>query len=1148
MNVKAKIQTADELAELVADFLQRPACELPRDTSLFECGLDSIQVMRIAGKLRSAGFDLTYGEMLRRPSLDAWWQSIKKSPSIVRPSVDKADVAFIDSSTFPLTPLQEAYLIGRHPSQAYGGVACHGYIELDGEGLEPERLRSSVILLLARHPMLRASFQENHTQTIGPVLESWTLRVHDLRQFSHADVRAALRQIRENLSHRLLEIEKGQVFDFQLSLLPAGRTRIHFNIDLLAADVRSVGIILRDLASIYEGERDYSTSPLNGFIEYCQAHSRPSAAKDRAAAYWNNQLAKLPGPPGLPIISNREEKKPRFVRHEFRVSKNDVEKIKIVCQRNSVTLASTLLSIFAEVLYFWSESPHFFINVPIFSRPVEYPGIDDVVGDFTNIVLVDVNISEAQPFESLNKTILSTLHDRIAHSDYPGVDVLRDLARQDPARNPLGAPQAPVVFACNLEIPFVDERCQRTLGKLGWMISQTPQVWLDHQVNILNDGGLLLNWDVLEGVFPGNVIDDMFALYEDIVRRIGDADWNEPLSLTLPQYQQNVRTAANATAGQLPIRALHELFFLTATNSPSNLAIATPNSRITYSELASLVKVHADQLLQNGVSPGDRVLVWLPKGIDQISYILAVLAIGGVFVPISAHTPADRVERIYRDCDARLLITSPGNALPNCRTLFPNADQLTIDSDISDAGRPWHRKTDPGSLAYIIYTSGSTGTPKGVMISHIAASNTILDLNARLAVSGTDRIFGISEIGFDLSVYDIFGAFSAGASLLLPDERSKREPREWAELIVAHHVTIWNSVPALMEMLLASFELDQKNPPTTLRAVLLSGDWIGLDLPPRLKSVAPSARLIALGGATEASIWSNWFEVETVEAHWTSIPYGRPLRNQTYRVLDSHLSDRPDWVPGDLYIGGLGLAQGYWGDANKTKAAFIRHSDGDALYRTGDVARYWPDGNIEFLGRKDAQVKIGGHRIELGEIEAILAGYQGIRHAFVAVDETPLGAKKLSAYIFEDRAKVGSIIRYPTRDDLDRYLSAQLPDYMLPDEYFIVDSVPLTGNGKLDRKKLDRSRPILSGNVPQKAFLNGAGQAIAQIWEEILQKEEIHPSENFFQVGGDSLLAVRMTARISAHVGRDVPVSQVFSHPKLGDYIDSVTPPDMRQE
>ncbi len=440
---------------------------------------------------------------------------------------------------------------------------------------------------------------------------------------------------------------------------------------------------------------------------------------------------------------------------------------------------------------------------------------------------------------------------------------------------------------------------------------------------------------------------------------------------------------------------------------------------------------------------------------------------------------------------------------------------------------------DPQDLAYVIFTSGSTGLPKGVMIDHRGAVNTVLDVNRRFDVGPRDRVLALSALSFDLSVYDIFGLLAAGGAIVVPEHDRRLDPAHWLELVNTCQVTMWNSVPALMELLVDNAAATGSTLPH-LRVVLMSGDWIPVTLPDRIREVAPQASITSLGGATEASIWSICYPIERVDPEWTSIPYGKPMTNQAFHVLNHALEPCPVWVTGELYIGGVGLALGYWRDEEKTRAAFIVHPQtGERLYRTGDLGRLLPDGNIEFLGRDDFQVKIQGHRIELGEIEAALVEHPAVKEAVVAAIGANREDKHLAAYYV---VHAGNIV---DSFDLRRFLADRLPEYMVPHIYHELAELPLTANGKVDRGSLPQlsSAPI---REPQ-AFTpprHERDEQLAAIWQNVLGRDAVGIHDNFFEVGGDSMLAIRLLTAIRTELGADVHLRHIFETPRIADLAD----------
>ncbi|MFD2404647.1 amino acid adenylation domain-containing protein [Azorhizophilus paspali] len=464
---------------------------------------------------------------------------------------------------------------------------------------------------------------------------------------------------------------------------------------------------------------------------------------------------------------------------------------------------------------------------------------------------------------------------------------------------------------------------------------------------------------------------------------------------------------------------LHEGFWQQARTQPNAVALLHDERRLTYAELALQARCCAGALVAQGVQPGDRVAISMSKGIGQVVAVLGILYAGAVYVPVSPDQPLERKRAICQGAGSKLVLVCRDAGLNDT---VEDVTSLPWQEAIEHVPLAEPVPVDAREPAYIIYTSGSTGMPKGVIISHRGALNTCVELNRRYAVSINDRVLALSALHFDLSVYDIFGLLSAGGALVLVDECQRRNPACWCKVIEQHGVTIWNTVPALLDMLLTYSEGFELQAPTRLRTVMLSGDWIGLDLPGRYRAFRPDGQFVAMGGATEASIWSNVFDVESVPPQWHSIPYGYPLARQKYRVADAQGRDCPDWVPGELWIGGEGVALGYFNDPERTAQQFVTWN-GERWYRTGDMGRYWPDGRLEFLGRRDKQVKVSGYRIELGEIEAALLRVEGVKSAVALA----VGAREKSLVSFVVPQGTALFSALPSDPSLPAEYTALLP-------------------------------------------------------------------------------------------------------------------------
>lgn len=1004
-------QTATPVASLSYEEMKRQIqAVLPApvaftdDQNLIELGLDSLQMMRMVNKWRKEGAKVTFAELISSPTLRDWQAFLQKNS----PSLPGADVSLglvETNQPFPLTDVQYAYWIGRQDDQPLGGIGCHAYVELDGVDVEPERLQAAWGKLLGHHPMLRARFLADGQQEVmsAPIVSEIT--VHDLRALPESELAGELTRIRNQLSHRRLAVEEGEVAGLALSLLPEGRTRIHFDLDLLVADVQSLHIVLRDLAAAYARDVLPAAPTDWSFAHYLRREAQQREQdRQQAASYWQERLSELPGAPGLPLAKKPEMvKSPVFTRRTHFVKAEDWALLQKRSAAERVTPAMVLLTAYVEVLDRWSTHSQFLINIPLFDRQTGETGIEDVIADFTNLLLLACDMREPLTFLARVRSVQAQFHQDVAHAAYSGVQLQRDLARVHQGERDF----APVVFACNLGTPLINEECRETLGQLTYMISQTPQVWLDFQSYEM-DGGLLLAWDSVDQLFPDGMIDQMFHAFCELMDSLvaEGNDWQAAVDLLPAQAQQ--RNAQTGEFTQVQPQCLHHAFFAYAAQNPRETALidSSAGKTFSYGELAQNALQVAAYLREQGLEAGEPVAVSLPRGVAQIAAVLGVVANGGCYVPIGIGQPAARRERIHQKAGIRYVLT---NAELAQKLEWPEeAVVLTMEAagNALPLAEPVNVSID--SLAYIIFTSGSTGEPKGVEISHAGAWNTMVDLNGRYGIGPADRILAVSSLDFDLSVYDVFGLLSVGGSVVLLSEEMRRDVAHWVSLVDQYQITLWNSVPVLLDMLLIAAESGQYSD-LPLRLTMLSGDWIGLDLPQRLSQLAPNSQLVAMGGATEASIWSNFFDVSLpLPAHWTSIPYGRPLTNQAYRVVDSHGRDCPDWVAGELWIGGAGVAVGYRGDPVLTAERFVTWN-GSRWYRTGDLGRYWPDGTIEFLGRKDFQVKIRGHRIELGEIESAMKQHPGIRDAVVTAVGDPRENRQLVGYVVPDQEKESAL-------------------------------------------------------------------------------------------------------------------------------------------
>ncbi|MBO0678247.1 amino acid adenylation domain-containing protein [Mycolicibacterium sp. S2-37] len=1081
----------------VAELLGIDASELDPDADLIASGLDSIRMMSLSGRWRKQGIDVGFAAMAANPTVAYWTQLVgEHAPAPAGGSDAPAPDTGDPDAPFPLAPIQHALWVGRNELTELGGVAAHLYVEFDGFGVDPDRLGAAAAQLAARHPMLRVEILGDGLQRIGD--RPLPVKVTDLRDLDSAAAEERLEEIRQTKSHQLLE---GEVLELALTLLPDGRTRLHVDLDMQAADAVSYRNFMADLAAFYRGAQlpglDYS------YREYRSAFTAtPPAAADADRAWWTERIPSLPEPPALPLVPRAEQRNPhRGTRRWQFLDAQTRDGLYAAARKRGITPAMAFAASYAGTLARWSTSRHFLLNLPMFGREPYHPDVDKLVGDFTSSVMLDVDFTHAHTPAQRARVVQDALHTSASHATYSGLSVLRDLSRHH------GTPTlAPFVFTSALGLGdlFAGDVTDQ-FGTPVWHISQGPQVLLDAQVTPFA-GGLLVNWDVREEAFRPGVIDAMFAYQLAELDRLAtdDAAWDAQDPSAVPEAQLAVRRALDSTAERSG-EALHDGFFRSAATTPDAPAVISSSGNLSYAELREQVLSVAGALTVAGIKPGDTVAVLGPKCAEQVIALLAVHAAGGVYVPLGADQPADRAVSILRSAEARMALVCGDGEIPESLCALTIKEALRVGARVQDVTPA---AISPDQVAYVLFTSGSTGEPKGVEVTHEAAMNTVEFINDHFAIGPADRCLALSTLEGDLSVLDVFGMLRAGGSLVVVDEAQRRDPDSWARMINDHRVSVLHFMPGWLEMLL---EVGDALP--SVRVVPTGGDWVRTEMVRALRSAAPNVRFAGLGGATETATHNTICEPTDLPPEWSAVPFGRPLPNNACRVVAADGSDCPDWVPGELWVSG-GIARGYRGRPDLTAERFVSHA-GRTWYRTGDLVRYLPDGQLDFVGRADHRVKVSGYRIELGEVEAALRRIAGVDAAVAAVLAAPgdRRGEQLTAIVraADPRLTVG---------DLTAAMGELVPPHMVPSHIALVENIPFTVGGKIDRRAVaallgkslaERAdRPAPTHRAPSTAL----ERALVDIVATVLNRDGIGLDDDFFELGGDSVLATQTVARI----------------------------------
>lgn len=999
---------------------------------------------------------------------------------------------------FPLTDMQRLLVVSASDGMEYA-LHPHLYFEVERPGLDIVRFERAVARVLERHRHSIVVVTPDLRLRQVDAMRPFHVPVCDLRGFSELGTTLGLMQIRHRISNQPLPMDRWPWLDFQLTRYGDGDdVRLHVNFSNLFLDQYSGLRLLSEIEQCYATPEIELPTDRIGIAEVSLALAQRHEAADRARAYWADRVAMLPAPPDLPIT--RLQGNPGLNRRRLALDAATWNAFTMGATAHDMSPVTALLAVYGEIVARFSGSRHFILNQMISRRVLRrIPGAESVLGNLGAIYPLEFDWRGTASLRERARRLQSTIIADLGRTDWSGVDVLEALNARHRSQ---GSAACPFVVSSGL--------AGSAQEAFGYSKLATPQVLLDHQFFALRGDRIEIIWDVVEAAFPAGFIDALCDAHEALIRTLADdpSAWTSTTTLVTPRSPAPSVDPC-PTRPELAGR-LSDGLKVCVSVAPDHPALICSGGSLTYGELASAAESFAKVLCCHGVRPGDRVAIVLPKGLAQMIAVYATLLAGAAYVPIDPASPPRRIEQLVNDVGASAIVAA--NAIEH-----PTVPVLRVgDEAAAHADMNLPVDLDPSALAYVIYTSGSTGQPKGVALDHRGPVNTILDVNDTLGIVAEDVIFGVSSLSFDLSVYDIFGSAMAGATLVLPDP-ADHAPHAWLAAMVERQVTVWNSAPPLMQLLVDVARAEGVQLPA-LRIVMLSGDWIPLSLPDDIKAIAPNAKVISLGGATEASIWSIWHPIDAVDPRWRSIPYGRPMANQPWFVLDEQGNETPTWTTGQLHIGGVGLAQGYWGDAQKTSAAFVTHpATGERIYRTGDLGRRLPDGNIELIGRIDAQCKIQGHRVEPGEVEHVLAADPRVKDAVVIV-AGEARQKQLHAFVvLHEGSSPGE------GESIRAGLAERLPSYLVPGRITVIASLPVTSNGKLDRSALlalaDTTVDAAAEHVAPRTDLE---RTIVAVWKDVLGVDTIGIEDDFFNLGGHSFTALRAVAALRSKTKLDV--------------------------
>ncbi|MEN5196993.1 amino acid adenylation domain-containing protein [Sphingobacterium faecium] len=976
-----------KLCEIWAKNLGISLQNITTDTTYFELGGNSLKLISLLSSInKEFNIDISLRNLYINKTINKlgdFIASLNHNKQNRYPTINHVPGDLY--KPFSLSNIQFAYLVGRNSQLELGNVATHSFWKTEGDA-DIENVNRCLNILIERHHALRTVVSGDGQQVI---LERKEYRIHckDITHKSRSEQLTVSLEIEQRMSQQIFDASKWPLFEIVALKVGVQKYIFFVSFDTIVADAYSIELIKKEFKYLYNVTEANLEQPGITFRDYIIALNKfkESSFYTDDKEYWMEKLYDFPNSPLLPLKRNLADiKKPVFkaIKKSFTVHESNL--IKKKSKDINVSLSVFLLTVYAEVLSYWSNQSDLAINLTFFNRLPIHESIDQVVGDFTSLILLGIRFQENESFNARVASVQETLLEALDHRLFDGVEFIREIAKQ---RNLAKKAIMPVVFTSALfdTVLSSSDIGDRTLSITRDRINldrgtPTSQVYLDNVVGE-HEGRIFLIWNYVEELFWFEDINRMFDMY---IAKIYDlitstSEFTKSLNKQLGEFYQsynhtNIPNFSNDYT-------IHEIISRQCQLTPNSIAVSLGTETITYKELDRESNRVANYLVSNGIQKSNTVCVFGERKIDTIINIIGVMKAGAIYVPLNPDNPLNRNKLIQLDCNAQVLL--------DCQIY-----QDQIKNRYSDFFEII--SISPHDSAYIIYTSGSTGIPKGVIIAHVSAINTILDINERFSVGLDDRILQISSFSFDLSIYDIFGSLMSGAQLVMIE--TNKDISRIINTLLSDKITIFNAVPSFWKLVLEN--LTEDNLLENLRHVLLSGDWIPVDLAKETINRFPDIRLTSLGGATEGSIWSIYYPVEKVDPNWKSIPYGYPLKNQQFYVLNFENEICPVGVMGMLFIGGIGVTKGYLNNPDQTDQCLVMHETYGLLYMTGDYGVMSSEGYIEFLGRKDDQVKIKGHRIELGEIEKNLNSIEGIKESLVTVQKNQ-NRDAIVAYVIE---------------------------------------------------------------------------------------------------------------------------------------------------
>ncbi|WP_163856838.1 non-ribosomal peptide synthetase [Paenibacillus elgii] len=1007
-----------------------------------------------------------------------------------------------------------------------------GVLHLTGT-LDLRALERSLSEIVRRHEVLRTAFIEEEGQAVQHLVPTGEFRL------SFIDFSALPEPEKSKEAERIVQEEASRPFHLGEAPLLRGLVvrmapEVHLFVVVMhhmVSDGWSLGVFVKELAALYEALKQGNESPLADLpIQYAdyahwQRHKYEAGELQGQLAYWKNKLGRDNTSIALPTDRRRPPfQRYRGAKYRMMLPTGLQQKLEDTARGRNATLFMILLAGLHALLYRYSNQRTIRIGCPVANR--KYSEMEGLIGVFMNTLVMRAELSPELSFNELLNQVRATALEAFEHQDVPFEKLVEELQpERHMSHNPFfqvafffqNAPMPPLELA-DLTIRQIPVDCGTSKFDLTFQI--TPR-----------DEGMELEIEYNSDLFDESSVARMSGHWQTLLTAIA---WNADLPISeLPLLSEEELLhfrAWNATSSDYDGPwLLHEMFEAQVRRTPDALALEFEGQRLTYLELEQRSNQLARHLRGRGIGPERTVGLLLDRSIELVIGILGTLKAGGAYVPIGPDYPPDRIRFMMEDSQVPILLTQSHllTGLPETGVPVVALDTEWKDKISQESVLPLESGVRPEHLAYVIYTSGSTGKPKGVMNEHRGICNRMHWMLETFRLESDDRVIQKTPYTFDVSIWELFWPLITGARLMIARPGGHADSAYLVDFIAKHGITVAHFVPSMLRIFLQERDLSRC---ASLTQVYCTGEALAPDIAQdgmeRL-----GVRLINLYGPTEAAVEASWWECAKGESE---VPIGRPIANMQMYVLDAQGHRVPVGVTGELYIGGVGVARGYWNREELTKERFLpdpyTDTPGARLYRTGDLARFRADGALEFLGRTDYQVKVRGFRIELGEIEAVLGQHESVRDAVLIAQPDASGSSRLIAYWVREPGATVSVA------DLREHIRQALPVYMIPSLFIELERIPLLSNGKTDRGSLpspdavqwDKDKPRTAPRTPLE-------RTLVRIWSELLGTEEIGIEDSFFELGGHSLLAIRLVAQIREVLKVECALRQLIAAPTIAE-------------